>query len=357
MSISRHYAAAFGSHSKTSANLLDLAKKFRANADNMGIKYFDGNKAIEDAELWRVGNSGFAQMVPGKAQTIAFAGRQAVPRQQLRDSASMFAKSTDATVDSPFGFFQLDADSLKGIMQETAAAVRHHESYGGKVVMPSASLDAQREFAKSIAPRRTYPVPKRLREDSRPALEGATVAHELFERSNPLRQSMRGGTFFSHISPQVLLKEHNLLAKATGPGSAVARNITAGVRHGTGESDLLSQHFLAASGGRARLDFGAGVVDDQGKQLWGGRIPKAMRKNLAHRIATTPAPNDMPASIPRMYRDHHSQGFGGTGNPWVTPSGFTTKTPHTPSRLDGMTIDQLADLDLVRRVLQRDTPG
>jgi len=96
---------------------------------------------------------------------------------------------------------------------------------------------------------------------------GATM-HEQFERS-----AMKGKRpvhyGFGHVNPEVLAKEHNMLARLTGKGSGETRRAMTRAREMSGDSEALNRLLKERFGERAGIAYGTG-----------GKIPKAMRKAL-----------------------------------------------------------------------------
>lgn len=96
----------------------------------------------------------------------------------------------------------------------------------------------------------------------------AGIMHEGFERSAMKPgKTMRYG--YGHASPEVLAKEHNMLARLTGKGSEETRKAIGKAREISGDSDALNKLLKERFGDRARIAFGEGK-----------KIPKAMRKAL-----------------------------------------------------------------------------
>lgn len=102
------------------------------------------------------------------------------------------------------------------------------------------------------------------------AVTGVAGAHELFERKTHVKNMLyRGG----HLSPEVLLKEHNLLSKLEGPGADSARETLRAVRSQRGDTADVQKMVHSAYG-----DRGAQFLAE------GERIPKAMRKDLMRKM-------------------------------------------------------------------------
>ena len=114
--------------------------------------------------------------------------------------------------------------------------------------------------------------PRRMAE--RGAMGGVIGAHELFERGT---KKLIPSPVFSHLHPEVLLKEHNLVSKLTGPGSKYTRSVMRGARKRTGEDRFVRQLLVEAYGPRAAQFTAEGV-----------KIPKALRKNLRKKIEQDP---------------------------------------------------------------------
>ena len=113
--------------------------------------------------------------------------------------------------------------------------------------------------------------PRRMAE--RGAMGATVAAHELFERG-----SKKIAPVFSHLHPEVLLKEHNLVSRLTGPGSKYTRSVMRGARKRSGEDKFVRQLLTEAYGPRAAQFTREGA-----------KIPKAMRKNLRKKIEQNPA--------------------------------------------------------------------
>lgn len=112
------------------------------------------------------------------------------------------------------------------------------------------------------------------RSAERGAIGGLVGSHELSERAvkakdvNPL---------FSHIAPEVLMKEHNTLSRLTGPGADYARKTMRTARENTGEAKTMKNLVTRSYGER-----GAQFLQE------GEKIPKAMRKDLNRKLKANP---------------------------------------------------------------------
>lgn len=121
---------------------------------------------------------------------------------------------------------------------------------------------------------------KSLSGEGRRAVNVAAGLHEGFERGVTPTQSAPA---HGHASPQVIINEHNLLSKMTGPGADEARNA-----------------FGSLRGNREYADLRNGLEQKYGpraKQFMeqGAKIPSAMRKNYVrgtHQEASNTAYED-----------------------------------------------------------------
>lgn len=103
-----------------------------------------------------------------------------------------------------------------------------------------------------------------------------SVSHELAERAVKPRDALLG--YGGHLSPDVLMKEHNMLSTLTGPGAEEVRHLTRAMRAGSGEADHLRQAFTTAF----RDPRAAQFLEE------GQKIPKAMRNAMLTKIRANP---------------------------------------------------------------------
>jgi hypothetical protein len=103
--------------------------------------------------------------------------------------------------------------------------------------------------------------------------------HEQFEQDSIKRIAagkMPWAGHHSHVSPEVIMKEHNMLRSLTGKGADEAREAMRAVRGGDyGEGKLMNQLLTKTYGPRATVEFGAKDAP---------KVTKAMRKDLRRRI-------------------------------------------------------------------------
>ena len=122
-----------------------------------------------------------------------------------------------------------------------------------------------------------------LSPEGRKALNVSTLHHEGFERA-ALGKPKELAYGFGHTSPDVLMKEHNLLSRLTGPGSLEAKGAIQEIRANQGDAKALSSALTERFGPRAELQFGEGQ-----------KIPKAMRKAFMKKVPETW--RSMPAAL------------------------------------------------------------
>lgn len=128
--------------------------------------------------------------------------------------------------------------------------------------------------------------------ESAMARTGVFASHELAERSVHPRNIH---PFYSHLSPEVLLKERNTVARLTGPGSENTKNVMNQARGSSGEAQHLKNLMTSA------------FKDPRAAQFLEGneKVPKAMRKALNRRLAADPgliARTHPDAALPFMQR-------------------------------------------------------
>jgi len=123
------------------------------------------------------------------------------------------------------------------------------------------------------------------------AVNTAIGLHEGFEKAV---RPERIRPVATHLSPDVWVKEHNMLARMTGPGAQEARDVFSKMRHSSGEAEAFSGVLQDAFGPRmANFQYGQGE-----------KIPKAMRNRLFDHIkkmaagAPTPGNFMMASEVP-----------------------------------------------------------
>jgi hypothetical protein len=125
---------------------------------------------------------------------------------------------------------------------------------------------------------RVIPAMAQMREPAnkaeRHALTGLLGVHELHERNQPARHVV---PVYSHLHPEVLLKEHNAVSTLSGPGADYAREVLRKARHQTGEHQHMRNLLQHAFGERA------GQFLREGE-----KVPKAMMRALRKKLQTDP---------------------------------------------------------------------
>lgn len=109
------------------------------------------------------------------------------------------------------------------------------------------------------------------------AISGMTGAHELFERGVKPRNVLHPIAYDGHFSPQVLMHEHNMLQRATGPGAHGAVRAMRNARNARGETQGL-QDLLHATLGPRSAEFFQGNT----------KIPKAAKKRVLSMVRENP---------------------------------------------------------------------
>lgn len=107
------------------------------------------------------------------------------------------------------------------------------------------------------------------------ALIAAAGSHELAERAVKSKDVTR---YASHLSPDVLMKEHNLLSRLEGPGADYTRKVMRGARKISGEAEDMEALLVEAFGPRASQFIQEGE-----------KVPSAMRKALLSELRKDPA--------------------------------------------------------------------
>lgn len=115
---------------------------------------------------------------------------------------------------------------------------------------------------------------KGWRGESRKAFNVLASHHEGFERA-----ALKGKNIdpaYAHMSPDVLMKEHNLLTRLTGPGSEEAKRTLLDTREVMGDAKALSDSLVERFGPKAKIEYGTSQ-----------KIPKAMRKAFLKDVPET----------------------------------------------------------------------
>lgn len=106
-------------------------------------------------------------------------------------------------------------------------------------------------------------------------LTASLLAHELYERGVKKKNL---NLLYSHLAPEVLLKEHNLLSRLTGDGSDEVRSAFRKVRQTTGEAPHMKALLTSVYGPRA-----AQFTEE------GAKIPMSMVRDLQKKLQADPS--------------------------------------------------------------------
>lgn len=245
-------------------------------------------------ELARKQESSEMQKAAATIDQLQAAYRRIAPTRLPRTfSAKYMPSAAPGTVPSAKSLKALIASSprLQGMRDLGYAFPVAAENMQGRIIMPKGGSAARLQDAERAAVQvgravRTNPdaprVQQRLQEAwgipplefpatttqlspaGRRAINVMAGLHEGHERTTPLKKYQE---FRGHATPDVLLREHNMLATATGPGADEARRLIQNVRK-TLEGDPLRRYIGKRYPG---FDFAFGE---------GARIPKAMRKDF-----------------------------------------------------------------------------
>lgn len=140
------------------------------------------------------------------------------------------------------------------------------KNFGGRTLsVPGGAVGSQNYLRSRGQP---LPAPPSSGQGQR-AVNISTGLHEGFEKGV---RSHRLAPGFGHHSPDVLMKEHNMLQKMTGPGADEARSHFKKLRDVGGDADALMGTVRELYGPR-----GEAYVKEHG-------FSKAMRKNLTRQV-------------------------------------------------------------------------
>lgn len=142
---------------------------------------------------------------------------------------------------------------------------KHSPEMAGRIDLRSKKIDQLVSGAGALS----APTPLQSR-----ANMAAVGAHELYERGVKARHV---APIASHLSPEVLLKEHNLLSRLTGHGADYTREGMRTMRNTTGEAEHMRNLLNNAFGERATQFLNEGE-----------KVPKAMRHALRRKLTENP---------------------------------------------------------------------
>lgn len=116
---------------------------------------------------------------------------------------------------------------------------------------------------------------KKLAGEGKDAHTALVLGHEMSERRVKAHEV---APLYSHISPKVLLEEHGMLSRATGPGAADAVARLRAARAASGEAKHMQNLATTA------------LRDPRAAQFFaeGEKVPKAMRKAILRKVQADP---------------------------------------------------------------------
>lgn len=235
---------------KIAVNTLDLLRAVR-KAPNVQI-----GRSLQAA----VGGGGITQPAGQVAERLV-SSRQAPAREALGRARGFFSRLPSSLRQRG----EAAAEGFEGILDAQAQAARANPNAGRIDVDPGVVTQAFSGMAG---------LPAGSRMAQRGAMGATTAAHELFERGVKARDV---APLYSHIAPEVLLKEHNMISRLEGPGSDYARRAFRGTREFSGEAEHMGNLLEQAFDPRARQFLGEGQ-----------KVPKAMRKALRKKLRKNP---------------------------------------------------------------------
>lgn len=208
-----------------------------------------------------------AKIAPGAARSVVAAGGAGTVPRPKQLAGMLGALNPGAT-----------AEELKGAL---APALEQQKGLTGKILIGKGGGSAVLTSKHSISGLVDNAVGTPDLADRAKALGGpgqravniATGLHEGYERGAKNIAPMH-----SHMSPDVIAKEHNLLRGMTGAGSDEARSFMQGARGGPiGEGNVLQDILRSRYGEDAAKNFAFGSPGAP-------KITKAMRKDLARNV-------------------------------------------------------------------------
>jgi hypothetical protein len=212
------------------------------------------------------GGGGVTQL--GAKDISALQGPSTVPgRHQLKALAQGMEGATGTLRHMGHPPEAIEAVQLMGgpKLEESA---RQAKQWGGTIAMPAGGMTGylakQQKAVGSPLPVPAGPTQQR-------AANILTGLHEGYERGVTTSPSM----YYSHLSPEVIHKEHNMLAGLTGPGAQEGRQYFQGLRGAPGQEGPQHAETLQHLYGDKSAPW-----QTYGE---GPKMPKAMRKDIIRR--------------------------------------------------------------------------
>lgn len=188
-----------------------------------------------------------ARMFPTKSRQDAAAAAQKAVADMSRDQMAALRQEVRAGKFIP-GEIRLDPRRFQAALP----------AFAGK---PALKTQAQRDALTALAGMHEVAERRSVR-----------AAQSVGAKKGNLRRRIK-----SHLHPSVLVEEHNMLSRLTGPGAGKARDVIRGMRRVTGEDDIIRHLLIESFGPRA-----AAFTQE------GTKIPSAMRRALYKKLADDP---------------------------------------------------------------------
>lgn len=185
------------------------------------------------------------------------------------DLKQLFGRAGLSTVAKPkqvkriadYHLKQLPDELHDVVKDQVALGMPFSRQAGGTIVSPRGGAAGQFQgIAGEVLPT------KGMSGEGKKALNLVGIAHEAAERTTPQAAL---APFGGHMSPDVLVREHNMLSTLSGKGAGEARKYMRDLRDMSGEADAIRESFQKRFG-----DRGAEFLQE------GRKIPKAMRKRF-----------------------------------------------------------------------------
>ncbi len=203
---------------------------------------------------------------PGTRKAMQGAAGAMTDVRQMSNAAglSALAKPSQAKkmVDASAQF--LEPEALGALRAENVGMAK---KIGGNVLMPGGGMVGQMQRTSKALPEEAGSLATRgLSGAGKKALNLVGVGHEAAELTTPAKYV---APFASHMSPDVLVREHNILSTLSGKGAGEARKYMRGMRDTSGEAGAMKELFQKRFGDRGAEFLGEGQ-----------KVPKAMRKRF-----------------------------------------------------------------------------
>ena len=199
----------------------------------------------------------------GIREMSALGGPGTLPRPaqmgMLRQRPAIMAENTRALGGTP--------EQVASMIEQGNAQVEGTRQYignaGGAILMPPGGMSGWTARANASGASPIVPPEGAAQQRAANILTGVHEGYERSTRSSP-------SPYFSHFSPSVMHKEHNMVAGLEGPGAQEGRQYFQGIR-ASGEGPAHAEQLRVMYGDKAApyATYGQGP-----------KIPKAMRKDM-----------------------------------------------------------------------------